>query len=92
MNLIGIRWFARANNAIVTWKIGVIILVIVAFLVTQFRGANFSDFGGFAPYGLNGIFSAISTAGIVFELPRISAKGVELAGETDNPSATCPLP
>ena len=90
VNLIGIRWFARANNAIVTWKIGVIILVIVAFLVTEFRGANFSDFGGFAPYGLNGIFSAISTAGIVFSYLGFR-QGVELAGETDNPKRNVPL-
>ena len=26
-----------------------ILLVVVAFLATEFRGANFSDFGGFMP-------------------------------------------
>jgi amino acid transporter len=90
VNLIGIRWFARANNAIVSWKIGVIMLVIVAFLVTEFRGANFSDFGGFTPYGFNGVFSAISTAGVVFSFLGFR-QGIELAGETDNPRRNVPI-
>src|SRR5436305_2443849 len=42
VNLIGIRAFTRANTPIVWWKIGVILLVVVAFLATEFREANFS--------------------------------------------------
>jgi amino acid transporter len=90
VNLIGIRWFARANNAIVSWKIFVILLVIVAFLLTQFNGGNLSDFGGFAPYGAHGIFSAIAAGGIVFSYLGFR-QGVELAGETDNPRRNVPL-
>ena len=35
VNYFGIRWFARINNVAVWWKLGVITLVIVAFLVTD---------------------------------------------------------
>ncbi len=90
INLIGIRWFVRANNAIVTWKLVVIVLVIVAFLVTEFHGANFSDAGGFAPYGSNGVFEAIATAGIIFSFLGFR-QGIELAGESENPKRNVPF-
>ena len=50
VNYFGIRWFARINNVLVWWKLGMIALVIVAFLVTAFHTGNFSDHG-FAPSG-----------------------------------------
>jgi amino acid transporter len=90
VNMIGIRAFARANTPIVWWKLGVICLVVVAFLVTQFRGANFGDFGGFMPYGWHGVFESISTAGIVFSYLGFR-QGVELAGESDNPRRNVPI-
>jgi len=90
VNLIGIRAFARANTAIVWWKLAVITLVIVAFLVTVFHGTNFSDVGGFTPYGWHGVFESIATAGIVFSYLGFR-QGVELAGETDNPKRNVPL-
>jgi amino acid transporter len=90
VNFRGIRWFARLNNPIVSWKLLVISIVVVAFLVTRFRAGNFSDFGGFAPGGVHGIFEAIATAGIVFSFLGFR-QGVELAGETDNPSRNIPF-
>jgi amino acid transporter len=90
INLIGIRAFARANNAIVWWKLGVIVLVVVAFFATEFRSANFSDFGGFKPYGWHGVFESISTAGIIFSYLGFR-QGVELAGESDNPRRNVPI-
>ncbi|MGH2859495.1 MAG: APC family permease, partial [Solirubrobacteraceae bacterium] len=90
VNFRGIKWFARLNNPIVSWKLLIISLVIVAFLVTQFRGANFSAFGGFAPDGAHGIFSAIATAGIVFSFLGFR-QAVELAGETSDPARNIPF-
>jgi len=90
INLIGIRAFARLNTPIVWWKLGVIALVIVAFLVTVFHSANFSDVGGFTPYGWHGVFESIATAGIIFSFLGFR-QGVELAGETDNPKRNVPL-
>src|SRR5205823_8362578 len=66
VNMIGIRAFARANTPIVWWKLGVISLVVVAFLVTEFHGSNFRLYGGFMPYGCHGVFLSIYTGGIVF--------------------------
>jgi amino acid transporter len=89
VNYFGVRWFARINNALVWWKIGMIVLVIVAFLATAFHGGNYSSHG-FAPNGVHGIFTAVSTSGIVFSYLGFR-QGIELAGETDNPRRNVPL-
>lgn len=92
LNYYGIRWFARVNNILVWWKLLIIVMVIVAFFVTAFHGHNFAakEYGGFAPGGAKGIFTAISTAGITFSFLGFR-QGVELAGETDNPKRNVPF-
>ena len=77
VNYFGIRWFARINNALVGWKIFIILLVIAAFLVSAFHGENFTSHG-FKPEGLARVFTAIATSGIVFSYSasaRIEARG-----------------
>ena len=37
LNLIGIRWLARANNGITTWKVVIPVLTIIVLLVTHFH-------------------------------------------------------
>ncbi|MGA9421136.1 MAG: APC family permease [Rhodanobacteraceae bacterium] len=92
VNLIGIRWFARLNNALVWWKIAIICLVVVAFLTAEVHVEHFSQaaHGGFMPFGWHGVFSAIATAGIVFSYLGFR-HGIELAGETDNPQRNVPI-
>jgi amino acid transporter len=89
VNYYGIRWFARINNALVGWKIAVIILVIVAFLATSFHGSNFTS-QGFMPAGWHGVFEAIATSGVVFSYLGFR-QGIEFAGETDNPRRNVPI-
>lgn len=92
INMVGIRWFARLNNALVWWKIGVIVVVVVAFFSADFHASHFSyaEHGGFLPLGWHGVFSSIATAGIVFSYLGFR-QGVELAGETDNPKRNVPF-
>ncbi|WP_202538334.1 MULTISPECIES: APC family permease [unclassified Streptomyces] len=92
LNYYGIRWFARVNNILVWWKLLAIALVIVAFFITAFHGHNFNahEYGGFAPGGAKGVFTAISTAGITFSFLGFR-QGVELAGETSNPQRNVPF-
>jgi amino acid transporter len=91
INVLGIRWIRRLNNALVWWKLGMIILVIGAFAFTVFHGSHFSDAsaGGFFPNGWAGIFSAVSTAGIAFSFVGFR-HGVDLAGETHHPGRYVP--
>lgn len=94
VNYFGVRWFARINNVMVWWKLGMMVLVIVALMVTAFHGVNFhvsaSDGSGFAPYGMKGAFEAIPAAGIAFSFLGWR-QGIELAGETRNPRRNVPL-
>ncbi|MGZ4444350.1 MAG: APC family permease [Nocardioidaceae bacterium] len=89
INYIGVRWFARVNNILVWWKLVIITLVIVTFLLTAFHGSNFTHYG-FKPEGWHGVFTAIATSGIVFSFLGFR-QGIELAGETDNPKRNVPL-
>jgi amino acid transporter len=89
VNLVGIRWFARLNNVVVWWKLAIISLTVIAFLVTAFHGSNFTKYG-FAPAGGKGMFHAIVVAGIVFSFLGFR-QGVELGGESDNPRRNIPL-
>ena len=89
VNYYGIRWFARINNVLVGWKLFIISLVIIAFLVAAFHGQNFTSYG-FRPEGWHGVFTAIATSGIVFSYLGFR-QGIELAGETDNPRRNVPL-
>ncbi|MGH8227095.1 MAG: APC family permease [Steroidobacteraceae bacterium] len=92
INVVGIRWFARLNNALVAWKLAIILLTVGAFAATVFSGRNFTraSAGGFLPFGWAGVFSAIATAGIVFSYLGFR-QGVELAGETRNPQRNVPI-
>jgi amino acid transporter len=89
INYIGVRWFARINNVLVWWKLAIITIVIVAFLLTSFQAGNFTS-QGFRPAGWHGVFTAIATSGIVFSYLGFR-QGIELAGETDNPRRNVPL-
>ena len=89
VNYFGVRWFARINNALVWWKIAIILVVIGAFLLTSFHGENFTS-QGFKPTGFHGVFTAIATSGIVFSYLGFR-QGIELAGETDNPKRNVPI-
>jgi len=73
----------------VWWKLFIILLVIAAFLFATFNGENFTS-QGFMPTGWHGVFTAISTSGVVFSYLGFR-QGIELAGETDNPRRNVPI-
>jgi amino acid transporter len=77
------------NNVAVWWKLAVITIAIVAFLVTAFHASNFTSHG-FATDGAHGIFTAIATGGIVFSYLGFR-QGIELAGESRNPRRNVPI-
>jgi amino acid transporter len=89
VNYYGVRWFARVNNVAVWWKLGIIILVVFAFLLTEFHGSNFTSHG-FSTDGTHGMLTAIATGGITFSFLGFR-QGVELAGESNNPRRNVPI-
>jgi len=95
INYFGVRLFAQVNTVMVWWKLIVIALVIVMFIVTALASTGGTAAGnfvshGFAPGGVPGIFVCIATAGITFSFLGFR-QGIELAGETDNPKRNIPL-
>ena len=91
VNLIGVRWLARVNNILTTWKIIVPVLTIIVLLVAKLHTGNFSADGGFFIKGaaFKSIFIAIPTGGIVFSLLGFE-QAVQLAGEATNPGRDVP--
>lgn len=90
INVMGIGWFARANTLIVWWKLFVVVLTILALVVTSFHASHFTQFGGFVPNGVDSVFSAMASAGIVFSLVGFR-QAIELAGESRNPQRDVPF-
>jgi amino acid transporter len=86
INLIGIRWLARSNNAITWWKVLIPVLTIFVLLITKFHSSNFTAGGGFFVHGaaIKSILIAIPTGGIVFALLGFE-QAVQLGGEAKNP-------
>lgn len=90
INALGAAAFARANSAVTWLKFAVPVIIAVTFIASRFDTENFSGTGGFAPYGWHGIFSAVSTGGIVFALIGFR-HAIDMAGEARNPSRNIPL-
>ena len=90
INLIGIKLLAESNNIIMIWKVAIPFLAVVVLILVSFNASNFTASGGFAPFGVQGILSAISTGGIIFAYQGFE-QAVQLGGETHNPSRNIPL-
>ncbi len=90
INAVGASFFARANT-IITWtKFALPILVAITLLATYFSPANFTEYGGFAPFGARGVMEAVSAGGVVFALIGFR-HAIDMAGEAKNPKTTVPL-
>ncbi|HEX8977052.1 MAG TPA: APC family permease [Solirubrobacteraceae bacterium] len=90
INLIGVRWLARVNNSLTTWKVLIPVLAIIILIVSNFHGSNFSHGGGFFVHGAE--FKSIVLAlpgGIVFSLLGFE-QAVQLGGEARNPARDLP--
>lgn len=89
LNSFGIRWLLRINTTLVWWKLAIPIVTILALLIFSFHPGN-ASLHGFAPYGSQGVLSAVATSGIVFSYLGFR-QAVELAGESRDPKRTIPV-
>ncbi len=90
INILGVASLAKSNNAITVWKVGIPFLAILALMILSFNASNFTAAGGFAPFGIQGILSAVSTGGIIFAYLGFE-QVIQLGGETRNPGRNIPL-
>ncbi len=90
INLLGVKLFASTNSMITFWKLTVPVIAVIVLIVVGFRWENVYEFGGFAPYGMQGIFSAVSSGGIIFAYYGFRSV-VDMAGEARNPQRDVPM-
>ena len=88
VNFLGVRLLAHTNSAATWWKVAVPLATIFILAATHFHGSNFTSHG-FAPFGVKGVLSAISTSGIIFALLGFE-QAIQLAGESRNPKKDIP--
>ena len=90
INVFGVAWFARINTAMTWFKLIVPVIFIVVIVAARFEPSNFTSAGGFAPFGVPGIFAAVSTGGVVFAFIGFR-HAIDLAGEVRNSQRVIPL-
>jgi amino acid transporter len=89
INFFGVRWLANTNSAAVWWKIFVPVLAIIALCAHNWHSSNFGAHGGFAPYGLHGIFAATAAGAVIFALLGFE-QAIQFGGESANPQKDLP--
>ncbi len=89
LNYFSVKIFARVNTIITILKFITPLLVLSVFF-TKFNVANLHFGGSFAPFGLPGIFSAVSSGGVMFAFLGFRM-AVAMAGEAKRPGRDVPL-
>jgi amino acid transporter len=88
-NTLGAKFVAKSNMILVIFKFIVPVATIIILFSSSHHIGNFTHFGGFAPYGLKGILTALPAAGIIFSFIGYGP-AVQLAQEAKNPKKAIP--
>ncbi|MEM8731068.1 MAG: APC family permease, partial [Pseudomonadota bacterium] len=89
INAFGVAWFARVNTTLTWFKICVPTVFVGAILFTSFDTSNFTEFDGFMPYGVSGVFAAVASGGVAFAFLGFR-HAIDMAGEVRHPQKTIP--
>ncbi|KTD14496.1 amino acid transport protein [Legionella gratiana] len=89
-NYFGIGLFARINAAFTVWKIIIPTLTIASLVTMSYHSDNFFQYGGFMPYGWQGIMTAMSSGGVLFSLLGFR-QVIIMMGELEKPGQSIPL-
>lgn len=87
INYWSVQFFGKVNTIVTSIKFLVPLLTIIVLLL-HFHASNFSV-GGATPGGINGVFQAVSTAGIVFAFLGFR-QAVDFGAEARNPQRDIP--
>ncbi|EPZ49187.1 APC family permease [Alicyclobacillus acidoterrestris] len=90
INFWTVQLFARVNTFITVLKFAIPGLTAIALLCSGFHSENFSQHGGFTPFGWSGVLTAVATSGIVFAFNGFTSP-VNLAGEVKRPNRSVPI-
>lgn len=93
LNMIGIRWVARANNSLTMIKLAVPLLAFIVLVSTHFHAGNFTAGGGFFPKGVSipkAIMLSLPVGGIIFAFTGFE-QATQIGGESRNPKRDIPF-
>jgi amino acid transporter len=95
INTFSMRWFTKINNGITAIKVSIPLVVGFAliayyFLHTHTQSANWINHIPFSPHGFSGIFTAITSGGVIFAFNAFKS-AAEMGGESRNPKRALPL-
>ncbi|ARM76913.1 APC family permease [Acidianus manzaensis] len=65
-NYFSVKFFGQSTTTLGIIKLAIYLIVAIGFIIFLFHYSNFTNFGGFAPFGFAGIFSAIPLAMFAF--------------------------
>ncbi len=88
LNLLALRMLLTVNSTITWWKIGVPLLTIVVLIAASSHWDVWHADPG--SYGIDGIFTALPAAGIVFSYLGFRT-AIDLGGESSNPGRHIPM-
>lgn len=84
VNYFGVKLYAKINSNLTWIKLLVPALTAILLLASGFHQGNLTQHGGFLPNGWTGVFSAISTGGVIFTFTGFRTM-FDMAGEAKNP-------
>lgn len=91
LNYWTLNLFIRSVTYITIFKLFVPIFSVFAIMWSSFHPSNFGDnYETFAPYGMHGVFTALSVGGIIFAFNGFQSI-VNFAGEAKNPRKNIPI-
>ncbi len=88
LNLMAVGALLKLNTVVTWWKIAIPVLTVIV-LIAGSSGWNVWDVD-VEPGQINGIFTALPTAGIVFSFLGFRS-AIDLGGETSNPGRSIPM-
>jgi amino acid transporter len=92
INYYSLAFLAKSIKLITIFKLIVPLASIACFIAIGFNSSNFHAVGdhSLTPYGISGIFTAITTAGVVYAFNGFQAP-ITFAAEAENPSRNIPI-
>ncbi|MEI8055686.1 MAG: APC family permease [bacterium] len=92
INVYSLCWLIRSNNFLTVFKM--VIPLFIAFVLLSYNFSIKNTFHPidlpFAPFGLKGVFAALSSGGIVFAFNGFK-QAAEMAGEAKKPHLALPI-
>ncbi|MCF6768221.1 APC family permease [Thiotrichales bacterium 19S11-10] len=92
INVYSVRWLVRINSFLTILKIIIPLTISFVLLYYFFSYDNVTQPANteFSPFGMSGVFAAISSGGIVFAFNGFKV-AAEMAGEAKSPKVAVPL-